>query len=79
MMQHVIITSVCYLTHYRTFFCQCNMFWGCFQRVTVKFINIYIYINIFLKKNDGNKNIPKPGKSQRKYTVTRVLTRVVMH
>ena len=72
-MQHVITTSMCYLTHYSTFSVSVAWF---------RLFSIYkkIYINIFVKKNDGNAwyrvaNSPKPGKSQRKYIVTPVVTR----
>ena len=50
-------------------------------RVTIKFIKKYILISFF-KKNDDSAwlrvaNSPKPGKSQRKYMVRRVVTHVV--
>ena len=60
-MQHVIITSMCYLTHYDTF--SLGVAWfgaicNALSRVSVKFmkqfiylyIYIYIYIIIFKKK-----------------------------
>ena len=59
-MQHVIITSMCYLTHYDTF--SLGVAWfgaicNALSRVSVKFmkqfiiyIYIYIYILIFKKK-----------------------------
>ena len=57
-MQYVIITSVCYLTHYYTF--SLNVAWfgaiGCaLPRVTTRYRDIYKknYINIW-KKKDGN-------------------------
>ena len=55
-MQHVIITSMCYLTHYDTF--SLGVAWfgaicNALSRVSVKFMKqfiIYIYILIFKKK-----------------------------
>ena len=69
-------------------FSQCIMVWGYLQHVTARhrqIYNIYIYVyKYFFQKIDGNAwqrvaNSPKPGKSQRKYTVMRVVTRVVTH
>ena len=51
-MQHVIITSMCYLKHYHTFSLSAAWFWAicnALSRVTVKFIR-KIHTNIFLKK-----------------------------
>ena len=58
-MQHVIITSMCYLKHYHTFFLSAAWFGAIcntLARVTVKFIKKYVYIYIlkFILKNDGN-------------------------
>ena len=66
-------------------FTQFSMVSGYLQRVTMRYHQIYkkMYINIFLKKSDKKAwqrvaNSPKPGKSKRKYMVTRVVTRIVM-
>ena len=63
-------------------FCKFSMVWGYLQHVTTRYHQIYkkIYINIFLKKmtvTHGNalQIAQKPGKSQRKCTVTHVITR----
>ena len=70
-MQRATITSRCYFTRYNTF--SLSLVWfgpicNALPRVIVKFI-----------KSKGNAwfrvaNSPKPGKSQRKYTVTSVVT-----
>ena len=55
-------------------FSQISMVWSYLQRVTTCYRQIFKK-NYFLKKIDGDANSPKPGKSQRKYTVTCVVTR----
>ena len=85
-MQRVTITSMWHHTSYQIFSFSLAWFGAIcngLPRVTVILI-IYIY---FLKKKKRNEssawkrvaNSQKPGKSQRKYTVTLVATRVVTH